>query len=51
MKKKCYKCKWKLADKEMVGIGIFICNECSHELLKAAILCDYHNLQVRKRKV
>ena len=104
MKKKCYKCKWKLADttsvgvvdisatgmtsgstlritggganitsggkvvkvamgaattgagisvttKEMVGIGIFICNKCSHELLKAAILCDYHNLQVRKRKV
>ena len=49
MKKKCYKCKCKLADKTMLGIAI--CNECSHKLLKAAILCDYHNLQVRKRKL
>lgn len=48
MKKKCYKCKWKLATKEMVGV--YICDECSHNLLKSAILCDYHNLQVKKKK-
>ena len=47
MKKKCYKCKWKLADKEYAEIPI--CNECCSNLLKAAIICDYHNSQVIKK--
>ena len=48
MKKKCYKCKWKLATKGM--IGIYICDECANKLLKAAILTDYHNSGVKKKK-
>ena len=49
MKNKCYKCKLRLADKSIEGV-IYICNECCNELLKVAILTDYHNKGVKKRK-